>query len=222
MIRLAATNLLTHATNGRYVLWDNGDDPEVAKFCQKLVTENDNPSVQVIYHKSMNIGLNAINHILQLYGAGCDFHMNIDEDILFLPMGFQSILQDMLTQTDKPIGYVGCNVFQDGLTNGARPGLEQYRRDEIGGRRVLFGPTGGWATMTTFDLLKKLGGFPQHKELFFGLDGMYSAQLHKMGIETGIAEDVLCYHATGAHWNDYFNYRKIYDAKLAAYNTSKE
>lgn len=221
MLKLAALNLLTHAQNGRYVLWDNGDDPEVTKFCEKLVVENDNTTVEVIYHKSENIGLNAAKKIADLYLDDCEFLMSLDEDILFLQMGFQSILQEILLQTEKPIGYVACNVFQDGFTNGARPGLDQYTEGTVSSRRVLYGPTGGWATMTSAEVYKSVGGFPEHKEKFYGLDGMYSSKIYKKKMDTAIAKDVLCYHATGPAWNDYFKYQKIHQDKMDAYNKSK-
>ena len=203
-------------------MWDNGDDPKVTKFCEKLVKENDNPDVEVIYHKSENIGLNAAKKIVDTYLDDCKFIMGVDEDILFIQMGFQSILQDMLMQTDKPTGYIACNVFQDGFTNGARPGLEHYKSEVICGRRMLYGPTGGWASMTRADLYKQVGGFPEHEELFFGLDGEYSAKLHNIGIHTGLAQDVMVYHATGPNWNNYFNYQKIHKDKMDAYNNSKD
>ena len=221
MLRLAALNLLTHAVNGRYVLWDNGDDPEVTKFCEKLIKENDNPSVEVIYHKSENIGLNAAKKVVDNYLDGAEYIMSIDEDLLFIQMGFQSILQDTLIDAKGSIGYIACNVFQDGFTNGARPGLEQYRRGDVGGRRVLYGATGGWASMTPTDMYKAIGGYPEQESKFFGLDGQFSSNFHKAGIETCLAEDVLVYHASGKAWNDYFNYQKIHQDKMNAYNSSK-
>lgn len=221
MLKFSALNVLTHAQNGRYVLWDNGDDQRVTNLCKKLIEENENPSIEVIYKKSENIGLNAAPKIVEEFLSDCDFIMSIDEDIMYMPMGFQNVLQESLVQSEKPIGYLACNVFQDGLTNGARPPLENYRREIVANRRYLFGPTGGWASMTRADLYKQVGGYPVHSEKFFGLDGMYSAKLHKIGYYTGLAEDVVCYHATGPHWNSYFSYQQIYHAKWSAYNKSK-
>lgn len=220
MLKLAALNLLTHAQNGRYVLWDNGDDSEVEKICQKLI--NENPTVEVIYHKSKtNIGLNAAKKVIDSYLDDHEFIMSLDEDILFLPMGFQGILQSILSQTEKPIGYVACNVFQDGLTNGAKPPASNYRSDKVFGHKVLYGPTGGWASMTRTDIYNQVGGYPEHKELFYGLDGEYTQKLNKAGIYNCLAEDVICYHATGKIWNDYFNYQTIFQNKIEAYNKSK-
>lgn len=220
MFRLQSVNVLTHARNARYVLWDNGTDPRISKYCKTLIHENFNPSVEIIYHKSDNIGLNAAAEVVNRYVSDCKYIMSIDEDILYMPMNFQKTLQKILRQTEMKLGYVACNVFQDILTNGAMPPLDKYKLSMVDGEQILIGPTGGWATMTDIESYKKVGGFPKRPELFFGLDGLYRAALQGIGIESAIAKNCTVYHATGPTWNGYFTYDTVYKLKMDHFRKS--
>lgn len=221
MFRFSSLNVLTHAKNAKYVLWNNGTDHRVAEYCLKLAKENPNPSVEVHYiQSSENVGLNAAREIVNDYLGDCSYIMSVDEDILYLPFEFQSNLQTILKQEDLPVGYVACNVFQDCLTNGAMPPLSNYTEKTVGNHSILLGPTGGWASMTSRDVYEKVGGFVQKSEQFFGLDGLFSHACHTHGFYTGVAKDVICYHATGAAWNLNFGYQKILDDKMQLFAKS--
>lgn len=222
MLKLSALNVVTYARNARYVLWDNGNDPQTTAYCQWLMNNHGNPSLELIYHKSSsNIGLNAARQIMNRYAdQKTEFLMSMDEDILYLPFNFQTVLQAILRQTEKRIGYVACNVFQDSLTNGAKPPATTYREEIVSGHRILLGPTGGWASMSDMKSYNAVGGYEQRPELFFGLDGLYRKALQEAGIETCLAKDCTVYHATGPTWNSHFKYDDIHALKMDQFRKS--
>jgi len=224
MVRFSALNVVTYARNARYVLWDNSEDCSLQPFCMKLIEQNTNPSVEILYAKSAsNIGLNAAKRIVDRFSHGCTYIMSIDEDILYLPFHFQSTLQGILnTPCETPIGYVACNVFQDSLTNGAKFPDTHYREVMVGPHRVQLGPTGGWGTMFRKDVYQKVGGYEEREHIFFGLDGVLSEKMTKHGFYQGIAKDVTCYHATGPTWNNHFKYDAIHAKKYDEYEKSKK
>jgi hypothetical protein len=220
MIKFSILNVVTHAKNARFVIWDNASDRKLLDFCRYIVKNNTEKSLEILYFASKNIGLNAAKEIVEKFSEGCEFIMSVDEDILYLPFNFQSDLQYLLKQQVKPLGYVACNVIQDKLTNGAKPPEDSYQEIDVG-LPILIGPTGGWASMTTSSVYQKIGGYSQSSEGFYGLDGLFSKKCHDNGLYTALSKNTICYHATGPKWNHYFNYGQIYDKKLEMFKKSK-
>jgi len=221
MIKFSILNVVTHAKNARYVIWDNGEDRKLLEFCRYILKNQTEKTLEILYISSKNIGLNAAKEIVEKYSDGCNYIMSVDEDILYLPFNFQKDLQFLLNQNIMPLGYVACNVFQDSLTNGAKPPDSSYQAFDVG-IPILVGPTGGWASMTTIDIYHRIGGYPNSSEQFYGLDGLFSKKCHETGLHTALSKNTICYHATGPKWNHQFNYNKIYDEKLSMFEKSKK
>lgn len=218
-LRLSMASVLSQAEDTTYVVWDNASNPETKAAVNSMRLAIPNPTVNVIYVPSENIGLNAAQKIVsQFKSENTKYIMSLDEDVLMLPLKFQTHLQAYL---DAGIGYVALDVFQDKTTNGAKPPLNHYRQTIVGTASgeypLLEGPTGGWGSMVTSEVYDLVGGYPVRDELFFGLDGIFSESIRKAGKRSGIAEGLYCYHATGNDWNQGLGYSEVLNQKLESY-----
>lgn len=212
---LSMASVLSQAKNSTYVIWDNADNPETKSLVDSCRITFPNESVRVVYEASENIGLNAASAIVEKYRSSkTRYIMSVDEDILMLPLGFQTSLQTALSPT---IGYVALDVFQDKTTNGAKPPMDHYSPIQIGSYVLLEGPTGGWASMSSVEAYDKAGGYPVREEKFFGLDGLFSESVRRAGMKTGILQGECCYHATGDLWNKGFNFGSVLTEKMENY-----
>lgn len=213
---LSVASVLSQAVDATYVIWDNAKSSETKSLVEDLSRILKNPSVEVIYEPSDNIGLNAASEVVSRFRSEkTEYIMSIDEDILMLPLRFQESIQTALSH--ESVGYVALDVFQDQTTNGAKPPNSVYKSTLIGDQILLEGPTGGWASMTTSKVYDLVGGYPKREELFFGLDGIYSESIRKAGKKTGILQGVCCYHATGDAWNYGFGFDKVLEDKMSSY-----
>lgn len=213
---LSMASVLSHAKNCTYVIWDNARNPETEILVENCALTFKNSSVRVLYESSENIGLNAARAVVDKYRSSeTKYIMSMDEDILMLPLGFQNSLQALLQ--NEAVGYAALDVFQDETTNGAKPAPTSYNPTRIDGFTLLEGPTGGWASMTKTEVYDLVGGYPTRDELFFGLDGLYSEEIRKIGKKTGILQGAYCYHATGDAWNKRFGYDAVLESKLDSY-----
>lgn len=215
-LRLSMASVLSQALDTTYVIWDNASNEETKSSVENMVAAIPNPSVRVIYEASSNIGLNAASKIVDKFRSSeTQYIMSIDEDVLMLPLNFQTKLQAYL---DAGVGYVAMDVFQDSTTNGAKPSSEHYKETKIGEHIILLeGPTGGWGSMVKAETYDAAGGFPTRNEIFFGLDGLFSEAVRKIGKKCGIASGVVCYHATGNDWNSGLGFSEILNKKMQSY-----
>lgn len=220
-LRLSMASVLSQAQDTTYVIWDNASNPDTKKSVGEIKKAFPNSTVNVIYVPSENIGLNAANKIVTDFRSPrTKYIMSIDEDILMLPLNFQTHLQSYLK---AGVGYVALDVFQDSTTNGAKPPINHYKQTPIstenGVKVLLEGPTGGWASMFTTEIYDAVGGYPVRSEIFFGLDGIFSESIRKLGRKSGIAEGLCCYHATGDEWNNGLGFNDVLNQKLESYTS---
>jgi len=218
-LKLSMASILSHIYDATYVVWDNASDDETKNIFERTTNLFQKDSVETIYHPSKNIGLNAASAVVETYRTTqTKYIMSIDEDILMLPLNFQSELQALLS---AGVGYAALDVFQDKTTNGAKPPAHFYKQNQIntalGTRTLLEGPTGGWASMFTAKTYDIAGGYPTRDEIFFGIDGIFTEKIRIAKQKTGILEGVCCYHATGNMWNEYFGFSDVLNKKLTSY-----
>jgi GT2 family glycosyltransferase len=64
--------------------------------------------------------------------------------------------------------------------------------------RLLEGPTGGGCAMTARDLSDRVGGFPEHPEIYFNEDGEYIAKIAELGYRAAIMADLRVHHTGGS------------------------
>ena len=114
-------------------------------------------------------------------------------------------------------GYLAANVVQDERTNGAKPAADKYRAVDYAGTVLEEGPTGGWCTMTSLEVLSRVGNFIQRRgRVFFDEDGDFARRCQRAGYTIGIVQEVVVYHATGLSLNDVYGYLDVYQQKYAS------
>lgn len=186
------------------IVWDNASTDGTREYLDELAAAH--PYLRAIHHPT-NIGLNGVAKSVEL--ARGFYIVELDDDVVRFPDGW---LPDMLDAFKKVprAGYLAANVVQDELTNGNKPGTEEYMVVDHDGVLVEYAATerglvGGWCTMTSLEVLRLVGNFPKRRgRIFFSEDGDYGRRCRKAGLAVGILRDLVVYHACGPAANDFY------------------
>jgi GT2 family glycosyltransferase len=186
------------------IVWDNASTDGTREYLDELAAAH--PYLRAIHHPT-NIGLNGVAKSVEL--ARGFYIVELDDDVVRFPDGW---LPDMLDAFKKVprAGYLAANVVQDELTNGNKPGAEEYMVVDHDGVLVEYAATergvvGGWCTMTSLEVLRLVGNFPKRRgRIFFSEDGDYGRRCRKAGLAVGILHDLVVYHACGPAANDLY------------------
>lgn len=176
-----------------FLIWDNGSTDETGEV---LTAFEAKPGVRVFRSKK-NRSINAYKPLFNR--AKGDIIIEIDDDILQLPKGFDKAVVEYL-KAFPDYGYLSLNVVQNEQTEGAKPPASCYTPDTRGGRTVEEGPAGGWCVgfrrkdyrvvLPFFNLIPM--------SMKRGEDGilpyLFRVFLHK---RRGIIREIVCLHATG-------------------------
>lgn len=176
-----------------FLIWDNGSTDDTGKVLDAFKAK---PGFRV-FRSSKNLSINAYKPLFnRAKGAVI---IEIDDDILKLPQGFDKAVVEYLTAYPD-YGYLSLNVVQNEQTEGAKPPASCYTLDTRGAKTVEEGPAGGWCVgFRRKDYRKVL--------LFFNLiplsmkrgeDGILPYLFHVfLKKRRGIIREVVCLHATG-------------------------
>ncbi len=196
------------------IVLDNGSDDGT----QDVLEGYKNQDFVRLVTRRKNIGLNAYK---RLFGAAVgEYIIEVDDDVLEIPPAIDQIFADYL-QTYQDYGYLALNVLQNDLTNGARPGLEEYVEDTRGGMTVLRGPTGGWcASFRKADYQKVHGDFLlADLHMGYGEDTFLTENLERqLSLKSGIIRDAYCLHASGPNYAKQYGHLDREIEKYAASN----
>ncbi len=192
----------THGDEFEVIVWDNASTDGTGEYLDELSAAH--PYLRVI-HSPKNVGLNGVAR--SVASARGYYIVELDDDVVEFPDGW---LPDMLHafKTVPRAGYLAANVVQDEITNGNKPGPENYTALEHDGvvveyQATVVGCTGGWCTMTSLEVLERVGNFPQRRgRIFFSEDGDYGRRCRAAGFAVGILRDIVVYHACGPAAND--------------------
>ena len=199
MLKQCVSSLLANTRDVEYelIVWDNASTDGTAEYLDSIASLHS--QVRVIHHAD-NIGLNAIPACARL--ARGDYLLKIDDDVLEVPPQW---LTEMIRAFEvvPRAGYLAANVVQDEVTNGAKPPQDNYRTLDYGeGVIVEHGPTGGWCTITSRAVVRRIGGFLEMPgSIFFPEDGDFARRCSRRLYRVGIVRDVRVYHATGVAKN---------------------
>lgn len=206
MLRECMRSLLekTKGHDFEVIVWDNASRDGTGHYLDELSAAH--PYLRV-FHSPKNVGLNGVARSVKL--ARGYYLVELDDDVISFPDDW---LPDMLDafHTVPRAGYLAANVVRDEITNGNRPGPEHYNAVDHDGVVVEYqvtieACTGGWCTMTSLEVLNKVGNFPQRRgRVFFSEDGDYGRRCRKAGFAVGILRDIVVYHACGPAANDKF------------------
>jgi GT2 family glycosyltransferase len=199
MLRECLASLLekTQGDNFEIIVWDNASEDGTKEYLDELALAH--PELRAIHHPK-NVGLNGV--ALSVESARGLYVVELDDDVVRFPDDW---LPDMLRafKTIPRAGYLAANVVQDEFTNGNKPGPHCYTVVDHEGIVVEYGLAGGWCTVTSLEVLKRVGNFPRRRgRVFFSEDGDYGRRCRAAGFAVGVLRDVVVYHACGPAAND--------------------
>ena len=213
MLRECVSSVLANTSDVEYelIVWDNASTDGTAEYLDAVASSN--PRVQVV-HSDENVGLNGVAACVRL--ARGNYLVEMDDDVVAVPAGW---LAEMIRAFDSVprAGFLAANVVQDETTNGAKPPQDQYRISDYGDGVVIeHGPTGGWCTITSKEVVARIGNFLEVPgRVFFGEDGDFARRCRRRRYRIGIVRDVRVYHATGIAKNLEYGYAEICRRKYA-------
>jgi GT2 family glycosyltransferase len=185
MLRECLRSLLanTHGDNFEIIVWDNASTDGTKEYLDEIAATH--PEIRVVHHPD-NIGLNAVALLVRL--ARGYYTVELDDDVLRFPDDWLAKMVYAFKKVPK-MGYLAANVVQDVLEHG---------------------PTWGWCTMTSLEVLNRVGNFPRRRGLkWYGEDLDYVRRVRRAGYTAAILRDVVVYHASGPAKNDQYGYLEL-------------
>ncbi len=203
MLREGLASLLATAHGDDYevIVWNNGSDDGTKEYLDEIAA--DHPQVRVVHHPK-NVGLNAVALGIKL--ARGYYIVELDDDVVRFPDDWLAKLLHAFKKVPQ-IGYMAANVVQDEFTNGEKDVPESYAVVDHDGIVLEHGVTWGWCTMTSLDVLSRVGNFPRRRgKRFFTEDADYVRRCVRAEYTPAILQEVVVYHASGAAMNDKYGY----------------
>jgi GT2 family glycosyltransferase len=203
MLREGLGSLLetTHGDNYEIIVWDNGSDDGTKEYLDEIAAAH--PEVRVVHHPE-NVGLNAV--ALSVGLARGYYIVELDDDVLRFPDDWLAKMLYAFKKVPR-IGYMAANVVQDEFTRGEKGLPEAYTVVDYDGVVLEHGDTWGWCSMTSLEVLNRVGNFPRRRgRLNFTEDLDYVRRCLRAGYIRGILQEVVVYHASGAVKNDQYGY----------------
>lgn len=194
LLRKSVENVLgrTESTT-EIVIWNNASTDGTADYLATLP----DPRI-VVVNSATNVGLNA--YALAFRMTTAPYMLELDDDVVDAPQGWDSTLLDAYRRLPD-IGFLAADLVDEPddpvsrFRHYVRP--EEYRLYEEGGVRLLDGPTGGWCAITDRELSDRVGGFPEHGEIYFLEDAEYIAKIAPLGYRAAIMADLRVHHTGG-------------------------
>lgn len=160
--------------------------------------------IGVYVKKDQNIGLELYKELFDR--AKGVFIIIIDDDVLELPRHFDRVFESYFEEFPD-YGYLGLDVVQNGLTNGAKPDDSFYRDDRRGERIIQEGPVVGCCAAIKRKTFLELDGFYGYQlSMKDGDDGVLCDKIRGSGMRTGIIKGIRCFHASGPAYSQQFGY----------------
>jgi GT2 family glycosyltransferase len=203
MLREGLGSLLetTHGDDYEIVVWNNGSNDGTKEYLDEVAAAH--PQVRVINHPE-NVGLNAV--ALAVKEARGYYLVELDDDVVRFPDDWLSKLLNAFKRVPQ-IGYMAANVIQNESTTGEKDIPENYDVVDYDGVVLEHGPTWGWCSMTSLEVLSKVGNFPRRRgRLNFTEDEDYVRRCLGAGYTPAILQEVVVFHASGAAMNDKYGY----------------
>ena len=213
MLKECISSILTN-TGGmdwELIVWDNASTDGTGEYLDATIAAH--PRARLIHSKE-NIGMNAYAACVRL--ARGEYLLCIDDDVVEVPQGW---LTQMIQAFDAVprAGYLAANVVQDSSTNGAKPTPDFYRPVDYGDGVVIeHGPTGGWCTLTSRSVIRRIGNFLERPDrVFYLIDGDFAGRCIRHARRVGVVRNVSVYHAAGVAKNREYGYLELCRQKYA-------
>ena len=138
--------------------------------------------MRVIHHPE-NVGLNAVALAVRL--ARGYYIVELDDDVVRFPDDWLAKMLHAFKKVPQ-IGYMAANVVQDEFTTGEKDIPEAYTVVDYDGVVLEHGPTWGWCSMTSLEVLSRVGNFPRRRgRLNFTEDEDYVRRCSEGGLYAG-------------------------------------
>ena len=203
MLREGLESLLATARGVEYevLVWNNGSDDGTKEYLDEIAAKY--PRVRPIHHPE-NVGLNAV--ALSVKAARGYYIVELDDDVVQFPDDWLAKMLHAFKKVPQ-IGYVVANVVQDECTTGEKDVPEAYTIVDYDGVVMEHGPAWGWCSMTSLEVLSRIGNFPRRRgRLNFTEDEDYVRRCLRAGYTPAILQEVVVFHASGAAMNDKYGY----------------
>lgn len=203
LLRQCVENVLlrTSPVTREIVIWDNASEDGTRAYLAGL----DDPRFSVVYNED-NIGTNAYTRAVALTTA--PYIVEVDDDVIDAPDSWDQTMLDAFVKIPN-IGYLVADLKEDPNDSAycylqyVKNERDVFTRKEVGGVRILEGPTGGGCAMTYREIYDRVGGFRQHNKLVFWHEaGAYVRDLRKHGYRTAYLEDLKVWHAGSPYYSD--------------------
>jgi GT2 family glycosyltransferase len=203
MLRECLGSLVESTRGGNFeiLVWDNGSTDGTKEYLDEMAAAH--PEVRVIHHPE-NVGLNGV--ALGVVQARGYYIVEVDDDVVRFPDDWLSAMLAAFKKVPQ-IGYMAANVIQNESTTGEKDIPEAYTVVDYDGVVLEHGPTWGWCSMTSLEVLGRVGNFARRRgRLNFTEDADYVCRCLRAGYTPAILQDVVVYHASGAALNDQYGY----------------
>jgi GT2 family glycosyltransferase len=203
MLRECLESLLStaHGDNYEVIVWNNGSTDGTKEYLDQIAEAH--PQVRAINHPE-NVGLNAV--ALAVAQARGYYIVELDDDVVRFPDDWLAKMLHAFKKVPQ-IGYLVANVIQDETTTGEKDIPEAYQVVDYEGVVMEHGPAWGWCSMTSLEVLSRVGNFPRRRgRLNFTEDEDYVRRCLKAGYTPAILQEVVVFHASGAELNDKYGY----------------
>jgi GT2 family glycosyltransferase len=203
MLREGLESLLetTHGDNYEIIVWDNGSTDGTKEYLDEVAATH--PEMRVHHHPE-NVGLNGV--ALGVGMARGYYIVELDDDVVRFPDDWLPKLLSAFKKVPQ-IGYMAANVVQNEFTTGEKDVPAGYTVVDYDGVVLEHGATWGWCSMTSLQVLSRIGNFPRRRgKLNFTEDEDYVRRCLKTGYTPAILQEVVVFHASGAAMNDQYGY----------------
>ena len=171
----------TSPETAEIIIWDNASEDDTRTYLSGVK----DPRIKIVHHEA-NIGTNAYAEAVRLTSS--PYIVEVDDDVIEAPHHWDRTLLEAFRKIPK-IGYLVADL-EENPNDSAYRYLKYvkekgnvYTSKEVGGVRILEGPTGSGCAMTSREVYDRVGGFGRHKKLvFWHEDAAYVQAVRKWAI----------------------------------------
>ncbi|ARU93086.1 glycosyltransferase [Tatumella citrea] len=192
----ALYNAIQKKTECEIIIMDNCSDDDSYKFMQEFERDYKDFIGIKIFRNEVNSGINAYKKLFA--EASGSIIIEVDDDVIEFPDEVDNIFIDYFS-CFKRFGFIALDVVQNELTNGSKPGKENYIDCYYQDKIIQKGPTGGWCAGFRRKHYMMIKWFFNRYNLNFkfGEDGFIQLAFKFLGLKSGIIKDIKCLHASG-------------------------
>jgi GT2 family glycosyltransferase len=191
LLRQCVDNVLARASDEarEIVIWDNGSSDGTPAYLRSL----DDRRIDVVLSPT-NVGLNAYGRAFRKTSA--DYLIQLDDDVIDAPEHWDVMLRDAIERLPE-IGFLAADVVEN---DGDRVSFDryhnlEYRQERRNGIDLLFGPTGGYCTITPRRVYDEVNGLPTgRRRTYYCIDTVYVNRLRKHGYEAAVLRHLRVRH----------------------------